>query len=76
MTSQLGFFLPLRDEEMFPQRLGGEGAFFVHYPSPEDGGTHHSLQCDAKVRSYLHKHDHIVKTLRSIHRSISSLNVS
>lgn len=49
-ASQLALSFPLRDEEMLPQRLRAEGAFSVYQSSPEDGGIHHSLQCDAEVR--------------------------
>lgn len=43
-ASQLGLISPLWDDEkMLPQRLGAEGAFSVHQPPPDDGGTHHSV---------------------------------
>lgn len=48
---QLGLTHPLRDQEMFAQRLRAEGAVSVHQPSSQDGGTHHTLQHLAKVRS-------------------------
>lgn len=52
-SSQLGLILPLRDEEMFPQRLRAEAAVSEHQLPPQDGGTHHPSQSDAEVRSEL-----------------------
>ncbi len=50
-ASQLSLIFPLRNEEVFPQRLVAEGAISVHQLPPDNGGTHKSLQCDAQVRS-------------------------
>jgi len=51
LVLQLDLTSPRRDEEKLPQRLGAEGALSKNQLPPDYGGTHHSSQCDAKVRS-------------------------